>query len=345
MKKVLLVGAGGWARQCWVDEVFPVFLHRISVVGIVDTNEDVLNDSGAILKVPQDMRFTDMRKAFDNVKADFCVICIPPAYHKDAVLLAAEKGMHILSEKPVADTHGDVIDIYNAVNRSSIKMAVTQNYRFEAPVITFKEILKSGDLGRLDYIVARYASDYRKPGSWGVDHVHERDNPLMIEGAIHQFDMIRNLSGSDCDTIMGVGWNPEWSSFAGNPNGLFLMQMENSVKAVYEGSSLAAGTLNNWFHEYYRAECEHGAVKIDNDQMVRIYRRSKSGEHNVEEVRNVDISLSGHHAIMEDFLIWLDGGKPVVTLLKDNMKSAAMVFAAIDAFTNGEVKKVADYLP
>ena len=35
---------------------------------------------------------------------------------------------------------------------------------------------------------------------------------LLFEGPIHHFDMLRFLSGGDCETLMGFGWNPEWSS-------------------------------------------------------------------------------------------------------------------------------------
>lgn len=345
MKRVLLVGAGGWAREHWIEKVWPDFRDRVVISGLVDKNETVLHDSGECLGVPRELRFTLMDKAFEKVSADFCVISIPPAYHKHAVLLAADKGMHILSEKPIADTFEDVAAIYKTVKERSLKMAITQNYRFEAPILTLRDVLRSGKLGRLDYIVAKYSSDYRKPRSWGVDNVHERENPLLIEAAIHHFDMIRNLTNSNCETIIGYGWNPAWSSFRGNPNGLFLMQMEDGIKAIYEGNSLESGITNNWFHEYYRVQCEKGVASVGRDQVVRIYRRGNSGHQIIEEVPLVDVQLRGHHAILSEFLHWLDGEKPVETELQDNIYSAAMVFAAIASVNDGEVKNALDYLP
>jgi predicted dehydrogenase len=345
MKQVLMIGAGGWARQCWIDEVLPFFSDRISIAGLVDVDERVLREATNILNIAPENCFTDLSKAFAKIKADFCIVCIPPAFHKDAVLLAAEKGMHILSEKPIADTLEDASAIFAAVKKSGIKMAITQNYRFEIPILTFKKVLQSGRLGRLDYLIARYSSDYRKPGSWGVDHVHERDNPLLIEGAIHHLDMLRNFAGAECETLVGHGWNPPWSSFKHNPNCLILMAMKNGVKAVYEGNSLEPGKTNNWFHEYYRAQCERGVINIDHNQVVRIYQRDEKGKLLEEKVEPVSATLTGHHAIMEIFLKWLDGGEPPETLLEDNIYSAAMVFAAITSCKDQSVEIVDNYLP
>ena len=317
----------------------------MNIAGLVDVNEAVLHESANTLNVAYENRFTDLQQAFANSSADFCIICIPPTFHKKAVLLAAERGMHILSEKPIADKLEDAAAIRQAVKISGVKMAITQNYRFELPVLTFKRVLKSDRLGRLDYLVGRYSSDYRKPGSWGVDHVHERDNPLLIEGAIHHLDMLRNFAGAGCKTIIGHGWNPPWSSFKHNPNCLILMEMKNGVKAIYEGNSLEPGKTNNWFHEYYRAQCERGVAIIDNDQKVRIYHRNEDGSLQEEEVKPESANLTGHHAIMERFLGWLDGGEPPETILEDNIHSAAMVFAAIASFEDGSIKFVDDYLP
>lgn len=339
-----MVGAGGWARR-WINQFLPAFADRVSVVGLVDLNEEFLRDSGEKLGLPSDRLFTRMEVAFARIEADVCFISIPPAHHEQAALLAAAKGMDILSEKPIADSYDGVVAIHGAVEKNSLKMAITQNYRFEPPILAMQDVLKSGELGRLNYIVARYSHDYRERGAWSVDNVYERDYPLLIEGSIHHFDMLRNLAGSNCETMMGYGWNPEWSFFKSVSTALFLMQMENGVKAFYEGNSLEAGRINPWFHEQYRVECERGAVAVDRDQVVRVFRRDKNGRQTVEELPARAAPLTGHYAILTDFLNWLDGGKPAETRLSDNVHSAAMLFAAIGAIEGGGVVRVSDFLP
>lgn len=345
MKRAILVGAGGWARFKWVNDVLPAFKDRITVAGLVDVAEEPLAASGDLLDVAPERRFTDMAAAFASVEADFCVISVPPVHHREAAVLAASRGLDILCEKPIADSIEDVRAIHDAVEEHTVKMAITQNYRFEPPTMAVRNVLRSGELGRLNYIVARYAHDYREAGSWRVDHVHERDFPLLVEGSVHHFDMLRNLSGANCDRITGFGWNPEWSSFKGVCVCLLAMQMENGVRAFYEANSLEAGQLNPWFHEAYRAECERGAISVDRNQVVRIQRRAKDGTETVEEVPHADVALTGHHALVTGFLSWMDGGPALETQLSDNVHSVAMLFAAIGAISDDQTKRVADFLP
>lgn len=345
LKRALLVGAGGWSREHWIDVVLPDFKDKIEVVGLVDLKKPILEDSGKKLGLPKNLLFTNPAEAFNKVKADFCIVVVPPSAHKGIYKLAASKKMNILSEKPISDNLHDVIDTYKIIKRSGVKMAVTQNYRYESPILTLKSVLADGKLGRIDYIVCRYASDYRKPGSWDVGSVYQMDNPLLFEGSIHHFDMIRNLSESNVKRISGSTWNPKWSSFKGNSNALFTLEMENGIKAVYEGSSNAAGFINRWHQEYYRVECEKGSVVVDKgDRIVRVYKRLNDGTQQIEEEIALPALKSGHHHIINKFLEWLDGGNAPETNIEDNIKSSLVVFAAAAASKTGKPQEISQYL-
>jgi predicted dehydrogenase len=339
-RRLLMVGAGGFAAS-WIRDFLPAFLDdRVEVAALVDQDERALDASGDFLGLALDQRFTRVVDAFREAEADFCAIVIPPAAHHHIVMLAVEHGLHILSEKPIADTLDATRDIYRAVTASGLKMAVTQNYRFTPRMLTFRNAVRNRGLGALNYLVARFAADYRKYGAWGAAFRHEIPDALLIEGGVHHFDMIRNLTGADCDTIAGFGWNPPSSSFKGDSSGLYVMDMSNGSKACYEGNCSEAGACNSWHQEYYRAECERGAVVLDADNAVRVIRDDKT----VETVPFVSADASGHQTIIRDFLNWLDGGPEPETSLRDNIKSMAMIFAAIDASREREVKRVADYV-
>lgn len=344
-ERALLVGAGGWSREHWIDIVLPDFQDKVKIVGLVDLKREILEDSGKKLNLPSQLLFTNPAEAFEKVKADFCIVVVPPIAHMEIYELAANKKMNILSEKPISDKLENIISTYKLVKKTKIKMAITQNYRYEAPILTLKSILESGRLGKVDYIISRYASDYRKPGSWDVGSVYEMENPLLLEGSIHHFDMIRSLSKSNVKTVSGNTWNPRWSAFKGNSNALFTMEMENGVKAVYEGSSNAAGFINRWHQEYYRVECEKGSVVVDRgDRIVRVYTRSKNGTSQMEETIALPALKTGHHLILSKFLEWIDGGPAPETDLEDNINSALVVFAAAEASKSGQPQLVKNYL-
>jgi len=338
MKNCLMIGAGGFGAY-WIRNIFPDFRDQVRITGLVDVNEEALRESGKFLSLRESQLFTNMEKGFLRTEADFCVIVIPPAFHREACLFAVEKGLPILSEKPIADTIEAARDIYTHVRKARLKMAVVQNYRYSKRMLTFRKVLREGTLGHTNYIISRFAADYRKYPVWGKFR-HEIENALLVEGAIHHFDMIRNLTSSDCKTICGYGWNPPWSSFKGNSAGLYVMEMENGTRALYEGNCSEAGKENSWHQEYYRAECENGALEVDVEGKVMMLRVGKEPE----EERPAPADPTGHHTILRNFLSWLGGAEAPETALEDNVKSLAMIFAATSAGKENSTKSVPEFV-
>jgi predicted dehydrogenase len=198
-------------------------------------------------------------------------------------------------------------------------------------MVTMKRVLDEGDLGRINYVVARFAADYREYLAWGARFRYEIPHALLVEGAVHHFDQIRNLSGGDCARLSGWEWNPVWSTSKGEYNDLYVMKMTNGVHASYEGSGTAAGEQNTWHEEYYRVECENGSVTVGRDHLVRVHRHTRGRGLTTSEVPTTRPTWEGHTYIVNEFLDWLDGGPTPATVLDDNLKTAAMLFAAIEA--------------
>lgn len=345
MKRCLLIGAGG-IGGAWIRRFTTVHRDRLQISAIVDIVPKVLREAGDFLDLPQSDRYNTMDDAFADAAVDFCVVAVPPRHHREAILKAVERALPVLSEKPISDKLSEVTEIVQAVNKAGVKMVVIQNYRFTPRMLAFRDVLRSGRLGRLQYLVARFQADYRVFGSWGAklglsDFRHEMDDPLVIDASIHHFDMIRNLTGGDCRTISGIGWNPSWGSFGGLSGGLYLCSMDNDTRALYEGNLSGAGHQNTWHQEHYRAECESGALSIDDDDVMRLHR---AGEPD-EIVPIPKTRLYGHQQIIGDFLDWLEGDDPPETVLADNVKSMAMVFAAAETGKMGRTVDVADFLP
>lgn len=339
MYRCLMIGAGGMAGG-WIRTMFPNFRDRMRVVGLVDIRPEILNDGADFLGLPAGARFTDMSAAFEQVEADFCTIVIPPAAHEAAALGAAARGLPILSEKPIADTWDACRRIFRAVTDAGVKMQVVQNYRFTPRIMTLKKAVEGGDLGPPRYLIARFSADYRRRNSWGKFR-HEIPHSLLVEGSVHHFDQIRNLAGADCARISGWEWNPPNESFDGESQALYVMQMANGLHATYEGNCLGAGTQNGWHQEFFRVECESGAAVLDRDGTVRSVRHTAGRGVQVDDLPPVRLPHEGHHRIIEQFLDWLDGGPEPPTRLSDNIRSAAMLFGAIEASETGQVVDVA----
>jgi predicted dehydrogenase len=342
MKRCLMIGTGGMAGY-WIRGVFPQFQDRSQIVGLVDVRPEPLTEAASFLDMPPSACFTTMAEAFEKVEADYCTIVVPPAFHEEAVMHASRRKMPVLSEKPISDDWGACCRIYRAVTDAGIPMQVVQNYRFDSGILTLKAVLESGELGSIRYLMARFAADYRKRSAWGKFR-HEIPHSLLVEGGVHHLDQIRNLAGADCDRIGGWEWNPRNDSFDGESVALYTMRMANGVLAQYEGNGLAGGTQNDWHQEMYRAECEDGAAAIDRDGVVRITRHTPGRGLRIEDVPRIRRKHEGHAAMVEQFLDWLDGGPTPPTALSDNIRSAALLFAAVRSSATDQMVGVQEVL-
>jgi len=252
------------------------------------------------------------------------------AHHREAILAACERGLHILTEKPIADTWEACLDIYHAVRSAGVKCQVVQNYRFAPHNLTLKQAIQEGRIGQLVYVVGRFAADYRTRGAWGMFR-HEMPHGLLVEGAVHHLDQIRNLTGADCSMVAGWDWNPGHGSFDGECCALLTLRMETGVHAQYEGHCLAAGWRNAWYEEAYRAEGLEGSLVVDRDQTVRLLQHRPGRGLRTEELTTLQPEYASHQAIIRQFLDWLDGGPEPPTAIEDNIRSAALLFGAIRA--------------
>lgn len=339
VRRCIVVGCGGRGGY-WTNRVLAQMTDQVEVVALVDVQTDALAQGAETHGLPDSALFDEADAAMAAVEADFALVSTPPWIHEENVRQACEHGLAILMEKPVADTLEASVRIKKMVDQAELPCVIVQNYRYSPFMLAFRDAVQSGGVGRLSYVMARFAADYNPPKSWGKRFRHEMDHALLIEGSVHHFDMIRNVSGRDCEEIFGYGWIPAWADFKGNSNGLYVMKLTGDAYASYEGSCTTEGYENKWHQEYYRAECEEGAVVIDAENIVKIVR--VDGETEVVP-QPTDVPEPGQ-AIVLEFLSYLATGTPTQTAIADNMKSVGMVFAAIECDETGRPVNVNELL-
>ncbi|MBD3242567.1 MAG: gfo/Idh/MocA family oxidoreductase [Chitinivibrionales bacterium] len=336
------IGVGGFGQH-WCT----IFLPRLRQLGLaepvaaVDINPEVLAKAKDQLGLDDDQLYTSAAQAFDKHKADFITIVVPPAFHEEMVDLAVAHGCHILSEKPIADSMAACCRIYRKVSDAGLKMAVTMSHRFDQDKQTLEREIKSGRYGRLSSVIGRNTWECRAFGSWGRFR-HEIPDPLLVEGAVHHFDIIRALCGADAQTVYAATWNPPWGEYAGDSNGLITMIMTNGVRAFYEGNKTSATTLNGWSKDYFRAECELATLELDN-RRLRVMS-DLDGERVCTEKPLLQQDVWTNAWLAELFVRWLNGGEAPPNALADNIQCAALLFAAIESAHSGEVLDVQEFL-
>jgi len=286
--------------------------------------------------------YTEMARAFGENAADFAIVVTPPAYHEAVVSMVIDHGMHVLSEKPIADSMEACARIYRKVTGAGRKMAVTMSHRFDQDKQSLEQAVKSGEYGPLNYIVHRFTHNCRKFGDWGKFR-HEIADTLLIEGTVHHFDILRALSDSNAATVYARTWNPPWGEFAGDSTALIVIDMANGVKCLYEGAKANASQMNGWGEDYLRAECEHGTLELDR-RWLRVLR-GKHGRPLAQDLPLLDGQVWTNPLLAEMFCDWLLGERDSHPCrLEDNIQNCALLFAAIESAHSGKVVEVQELL-
>lgn len=343
-KKFIQVGLGGWGA-CWVNQFMPRLIDEFGLaepVAVVDINPETFPNAMGRYHLPACKCYTDARRAFEENPADFAIIVTPPAFHESIVDLALEHDMDILSEKPIADTMEACCRIYKKVTAAGKKMAVTMSHRFDQDKQTLEHAIKSGEYGQLNYIVSRFTHNCRRYGSWG-EFRHKIPDTLLIEGSVHHFDIIRALSGSNAKTVYAVTWNPSWGEYEGDSTAMVTIEMENGVKALYEGAKANASTMNGWTNEYFRAECCDGTLELDS-RWLRVLRGPAWSRPLQTDIPMLQQPVWMNAWLAQLFVEWLSGGPAPQNTLQDNIQCAALTFAAIESAHTGKVINVQEFL-
>ena len=145
-------------------------------------------------------RYTDRRaRVFDSftqmvkdVKIDLAVICLPPFAHSNEVELAAQRGIHVLVEKPIALSSHLAWKMVEQAEAAGIKTQVGFIFRFGEAVEQLRYRQAAGETGRVGLFSARYACNSLHTSWW---RQREKSGGQLVEQVIHLFDLMRFLMG------------------------------------------------------------------------------------------------------------------------------------------------------
>jgi phthalate 4,5-cis-dihydrodiol dehydrogenase len=91
--------------------------------------------------------YTDYRELLKRDDIDFVIVALPHWLHYDATIAAAEAKKHIFIEKPMAMTLDECDRMTEAAEKNGVKIMVGHSEHYQAPNITARRILHSGQLG------------------------------------------------------------------------------------------------------------------------------------------------------------------------------------------------------
>jgi len=334
--KAVIVGAGGmgkaWGRNL---KAIP---SQVELVGWVDLRD------GAAAAAAEDLGFAvkyagcDLGQALADARPDFVVDVTIPEAHHDVTLQSLSAGIPVLGEKPMADSMERARAMVAASEKAGKLYMVSQSRRYDNNIRAFRALIEQyvGELGILnsDFYIGAHFGGFRD----------KMRSPLILDMAIHTFDAARYLCGLDPVSVYCEEFNPKWSWYDGASSATAIFEMQGGLRYTYRGSWSAEGRATSWESEW-RAAGERGTATWDGIGAHPPVAEIAVGEHkfmrSVESVTATPEKQPGGIAgSIQDFLHALETGATPMGECHDNIKSLAMVFAAMESSDAGKRVKV-----
>jgi predicted dehydrogenase len=119
-------------------------------------------------------------------------IAVPTVYHQEVACYAAQRGAHLLIEKPIASSVAEGEAIIAAAEAANVKLMIGHVERFNPAIIALKEHLAQGELGLV------FQLDSRRQGPFPA---RVFDVGVVTDLAVHDLDIMRYVSGAEISRI------------------------------------------------------------------------------------------------------------------------------------------------
>lgn len=328
--RIIQVGLGTWGRD-WAKNVLPQ-VEEVEPVAWVDADPQALDAVQAALEVSPDRCFTSLDTALSTVEAEAVLATISLPAHVPVAIAALEAGKHVLLEKPFAPTLADAKRVVDVASERGKVMMVSQNYRFFPAAQAAAKLVREGELGAVGAVNV----DFRRNMPMEVDNdapYFAVDHPLLVDMAIHHFDLMRVVLNQEPVSVACHAWNPPWRTMRGKLSATATIQFDGGTVASYRGSWTSPGPKTAWAGEWHM-ECARGEIA---------WTSRGSGGQAGDRVtvrpldapaRELDLPRLDHFdraGSLAAFAVAITTGKEPPSSGRDNLGSIALLSTAVDA--------------
>jgi len=141
--KLALIGTGFWGQfqlAAWNE------IAGVRVVALCDANRKRAEDTASRFRVPR--AYENAEEMLRSESIDVVDIAASPASHERLVSLAAEHGLAVICQKPMALEYTACERMVEVCRRAGVRFLIHENFRWQRPLRRVKQVLESGRIGR-----------------------------------------------------------------------------------------------------------------------------------------------------------------------------------------------------
>ncbi|HJB64327.1 MAG TPA: Gfo/Idh/MocA family oxidoreductase [Candidatus Microbacterium pullistercoris] len=322
--RLVQVGAGGMGRA-WLRTIDAE--PEVELVGVVDLDLDTARAALAEEGIGGDVAIArTLTELARRIRVDAVVNVTIPVAHLPVNVEALTAGIPVLCEKPAAPS---LRDAYRQAAVAAVRgelLMISQSRRYFAALDAARAQLPR--IGPVSNASTRFFREAHFSG-----FREEMAHPLLIDMAIHQFDVARAVMGSEPVSVVCDEHNPSWSWFAGDAEAHAVFEFAGGGRYVFTGSWVAAGEETSWNGEWWINGAE-GSIRWNGEHDVQLVRAgARDRPERVAVPSGVPEQIAGS---LREFVGALRSGATPESTASSNVHSLAMVESAVRAAETGE---------
>lgn len=287
--------------------------------------------------------YKDYLEMLDKEKPDFVDIITPPETHLDMCMEAADRGIHIVCQKPLAPTYKEAKKIVEYTTEKGVRFMVHENWRFQPWYREMKKLLLQKSIGDVHTLYFRS----RMGDGWGENayiprqpYFREYPRFLVYENGIHFIDTFRYLLG-EIDQVFAVlrKLNPV---IKGEDAAHVHYKFENGNVALWDANRYNEPNFPD--ARYTFGECmvegSEGTIRLNPDGRITIQRLGEEEKNHVYEHNHIDFAGDCVYATQRHFIDKMLSGEPFEPNGMDYLRSIAVQEAIYQSSAENQVKKV-----
>lgn len=189
--KLGIVGLGRWAKVLTRAVAKSDKLKIVAGYSRTQDKRDAFEQEFGVKGVP------DMKTMLSDPEIGGVIITVPNEQHLPVATEIAKAGKHVYTEKPIAATLEDGVDIAALEKQYGVTVTVGHSARLMGSIRRIREAIDAGELGRVAFMEANFSNERAlelTPNTWRWYKAKAPGGPLS-QLAIHQFDILHFLGG------------------------------------------------------------------------------------------------------------------------------------------------------
>lgn len=250
--------------------------------------------------------FTDFEELLDSDVLDAVVIATPNHLHEPHVLSALRKGLHVLSERPLALSVRGVERCLAAATKNDLVLQVAHNHRFRSDVQALSQFLRNGELGALSSVRAGTLL-VERPGDGWRGRKTEAGGGVFLDQGFPLLDLALWLAGFPTPVRISAQARKGRGANATEVAMQLLLECEGGVSVIMDVSWAYVGEEDRWWFEV------HGTKGSGRLAPLRVVKEINGRHVNVSPVgaaARESPFLQSYRAELAHFIAMLQGEVP-----------------------------------